>query len=123
MARRAIMLLTLLMTLAYAYADDAVFEGNGYTVFPVQNTDIRMVSEKIWLRFPQGLGFGMEVEEVFENLGSAANVTIGFPFSTDDLDLALENSPDPEWVPESFDPRRDPHFQTFVDGRPIPAAL
>jgi hypothetical protein len=123
MARSAYVLVGLLLCLAPASADDAVFRGDGATVFPVESTDIRMVSERIRLHYREGLGFAVDVDELFENQGPATSLTIGFPFGSGELDLSLENSPDPAWVPESFDPRQDPHFQTLVDGQSIPTSL
>ena len=83
---------------AYLWADMAPVRSVGYTIRPIQETSVRMVSEKVEITLNDSLAF---VSSRFDmkNEGNAKNLLVGFPrdFENDLLD-----------------------FRAWVDGKEIP---
>ncbi|MEE9119183.1 MAG: YARHG domain-containing protein, partial [Calditrichia bacterium] len=100
-------------------ADDAVYYGDGASVFPIKSTDIQMVSETIHLKYagttyqPVWL---VEVEEKFKNHGPAINVQIGFPFDTHEI---FDFPDDYTGRTDDIKSEYDPQFKTYINGNPV----
>jgi len=93
--------------------DDAVYFGDGASVFPVISADIQMVSEVIHMEYAGRLGWLVEVEEKFKNHGPAINVQIGFPFDTwEEFDIPEDYTGRTDNIKSEYDPQ----FKTFING-------
>jgi len=89
-------------------ADDATYEGDGATVFPISNDQIQMLHEEVVCN--GGYKWVIEMTATYKNFGPATTVQMGFPFK--------------QQLPEESDNSRndyfDPRFKTFIDGKSIP---
>jgi len=89
-----------------AHADDAVYNGDGIDVYPLESADIQMVAEVITVPDKGGRDrFEVDVDMTFKNHGAQTTVQMGFPILTD-------------WV----DGERiefDPHLRTWVNGKEV----
>jgi hypothetical protein len=92
--------------------NDAVFSGDGVTVFPVKTADIQMVTDSVAIKRGGDLGWLVEVITTFKNYGPDTVVQIGFPFN-----YATPETADTEFEGEF--PIR-PDFKAFVDDKPVP---
>ena len=93
------------------FANDAVFSGNGVTVFPVRTAEIQMVTDSVTIKRGGGLGWLVEVIAAFKNFGPDTVVQIGFPF-----DWGTPETSDTEFEGEY---PVTPDFRAFVDGKPV----
>lgn len=100
------------ITAAALYGNDAIFQGNGVTVFPVKSADIQMVTDSVTIKRGGELGWLVEVVATFKNFGPEAAVQVGFPFEYSSPET-LETE-----FPGEYPVR--PNFKAFVDGRPVP---
>lgn len=92
----------LLFTLSTTHADDASYEGDGIDVYPLQNTDIQLVSEVITI----STGWNVHVDMTFKNHGADTTVQMGFPvFSS--------------YSPDDGEKEDDHNFQTWVNGEKV----
>ena len=75
----------------FSLADDASWEGDGYTVIPLTNSQIQLVSEKIKIteQSEKMSNYGFQNEQwlidaelIFKNLGSNTSVQMGFPIES-----------------------------------------
>jgi hypothetical protein len=105
------LLLVFAGTLKCLFANDAVFSGNGVTVFPVRTAEIQMVTDSVTIKRGGGLGWLVEVIASFKNFGPDTVVQIGFPFS-----WGTPETSDTEFEGEYPD---TPDFRAFVDGKPV----
>ncbi len=60
-------------------ANDASMGRNGETVYPMEETDARMVSEDIYIKYSMSEPGHVICEFIFENVGDAKSVLMGFP--------------------------------------------
>lgn len=69
-----------------AHADDSAFGGNGIDVYPLQHSEIQLVSEVITISDNRVNGgqWSIHVTMFFKNHGPDAAVQMGFPLFTDD---------------------------------------
>jgi hypothetical protein len=93
------------------YGNDAVFSGNGVTVFPIKTAEIQMVTDSVTIKRGGGLGWFVEVIATFKNFGPDTVVQIGFPF-----EWGTPETSDTEFEGEYPD---TPDFRAFVDGKPV----
>ena len=113
----SIVMLCFLLTTS-GLADDAVYFGDGASVFPLRSTDIQMVSETIHIKFtgttyqPRWL---VEVEEKFKNHGAAIDIQIGFPFDT----YEIFDFPDDYTGKDDIKSEYDPQFKTYINEDPV----
>lgn len=100
----AVCLSSMLFVINPASADDTAYFGQGETVIPINNSQIRMVSEVVRIQYDNKQDVNMEVnggtfhvncEFVFQNMGDATVVQMGFP----DSSLSIRN------------------FKTLIDGK------
>ncbi|HVP36255.1 MAG TPA: hypothetical protein VMT04_04605 [Terriglobales bacterium] len=75
--------LILLSATSISFADDAAFEGEGETVWPVESRDIEMVAETVLVQ-PGKNGWDANCVFILRNTGEATEVQIGFPDMTDE---------------------------------------
>ncbi len=97
-----------------SYCDDAVYSGDGVNIYPIEETNVRLVSEEIKITQGEGLGWGVDVSINFKNEGPSTTVQMGFPFDA--------YSPDDGSIEDSDSTSNntlDPHFRTFVDGQEL----
>ena len=74
-----LLILTIVIVIPVA-ANDASMGRNGETVYPLEETDVRMVAEDIYVKYIAETGSGhVTCEFVFENSGEAKSVLMGFP--------------------------------------------
>lgn len=96
--------------------DDAVYFGDGASVFPLQSNDIQMVSEIIYIKYTNSKFWKVEVEEKFKNHGSATDVQIGFPFDTfEEFDIPDDYTGNTENIKSEYDPK----FKTYINGEAV----
>ena len=70
----------ILVSSGTVYANDASMGRMGETVYPLQETDVTMVSEEIFIKFyADGSSGKVTCEFVFENSGEEKTVLMGFP--------------------------------------------
>ncbi len=95
-------------------ADDSVYQGNGYNVYAIQNSDVQLVAETITITDNRALGlskrqnFGINVDMTFKNQGADTTVQMGFPVFMNEE--------------EGEQTEIDTHFRTWVNGQEIPVA-
>lgn len=93
------------------YADDSVYQGDGYHVYPIRNTDVQLVAETITITDNNAFGnskrqnFGVDVDMTFKNHGADTTVQMGFPVFIDDN--------------EGEQIEIDTHFRTWVNGQEV----
>ena len=100
--------LILLLSSGITFADDTVFEGEGETVWPVENKEIEMVAETVMVR-PAGRRWEANCTFVLRNTGNATEIQVGFPDLTDEgpgADLTKGTIQD---------------FKCYVDGKEVNA--
>lgn len=99
---------------AIVQADDTVYSGNGYHVYPIQNSDVQLVAETIVITdnyaFSGGPRFGsgrftINVDMTFKNHGPDTTMQMGFP--------VLIDARDGEAVEIKT------HFRTWVNGKEV----
>jgi len=109
----AIVVLLASMTLIVR-ADDSVYTGDGYNVYPIQNSDVQLVAEKIVITdnyaFGRGPRFGdtrfiINVDMTFKNHGPDTKLQMGFPVMIN------------EEVGESIEIKTN--FRTWVNGKEV----
>ncbi len=94
-----------------ANADDSVYQGSGYQVYPIQNADVQLVAETITITDNRAFGtskrqnFGINVDMTFKNLGADTTVQMGFP--------VFINEEEGEQI------EIDTHFRTWVNGQEV----
>jgi hypothetical protein len=95
-------------------ADDSVYFGDGYHVYPIENSDVQLVAEKIVIADNQAFGgdlkkkadrFTINVDMTFKNQGPDTTLQMGFPVLADDRDGKLVEI--------------DTHFRTWVNGKEV----
>jgi len=74
----ALLILTTFIVVPVA-ANDASMGRNGETVYPMEETDVRMVSEDIYIKYNSGARGHVTCEFVFHNESEAKTVLMGFP--------------------------------------------
>ena len=100
----------------FSLADDSSWEGDGYTVMPLSNNQIQLVSEKIQIveqpawkpPFSQSFSKNMwliDAELIFKNLGGSTSVQMGFP---------IESSEEGDFPQD---------LKTWVDGVPVTTTI
>lgn len=94
-----------------AYANDSVYQGDGYHVYPMQNSDVQLVAETITITDNRAFGhskiqnFGINVDMIFKNHGTDTMVQMGFPvFINEEEGDQIEI---------------DTHFRTWVNGKEV----
>ena len=103
----------LLLLPGIAFANDASMGRMGETVYPLQETDVRMVSEDIFIKFNSADVSGdVTCEFVFENPGEAKSVLMGFPAS---MKVEFEGMTTEERVSLN-------NFTSFINGSQIPVS-
>lgn len=99
---------------AIVQADDSVYSGDGYHVYPIQNSDVQLVAETIVITdkyaFSGGPRFGddrftINVDMTFKNHGPDTTLQMGFP--------VMVNNRGGEIV------EIDTHFRTWVNGKKV----
>ena len=87
-----------------ACANDASFGGRGNTVYPLQNNQIKMVSEKVYVTEVEvkDVGWQVECSFVFHNTGKETIVQMGFPDARGSGGV---------WTIRNF--------KTYVNGKPV----
>lgn len=75
--------LIFLLAAGVSFADDAAFEGEGETVWPVESKDIEMVAETVMVQ-PGKAGWDANCVFILRNTGKAAEIQVGFPDITDE---------------------------------------
>ncbi|MDA8099716.1 MAG: YARHG domain-containing protein [Nitrospiraceae bacterium] len=94
-----------------SYADDSVYEGNGYQVFPTKSSEVQLVAETITITDNKAFGhskrnnFGFDVDMTFKNHGGDTVLQMGFPVLVDDI--------------EGEQIEIDTHFRTWVNGQEV----
>ena len=101
--------LIIIMLGSLLWADDASYEGDGATVFPISNDQIQMLHEKVVCN--GGYKWYIEMTATYKNFGPETTVQMGFPFKQ-----KLPEETDDQSLSDNFDPQ----FKTFVDGKSIP---
>ncbi len=94
-----------------AYSNDGYFKGRGDIVFPLNNNDIELISEKVHIKPIWGkigkrerlIGWKADCYFNFYNTGNKATILIGFP------DAKIEKTK--EWVIKDL--------KSFIDGKQI----
>jgi len=114
MLKKLILLLAIVLlayTPAIVHADDSVYLGDGYQVYPIQNSDIQLVREAIVITDNHAFGhnlkklterFTITVDMTFKNHGPDTTVQMGFPVMADDEAGEI-----------------DTHFRTWVNGKEV----
>ncbi len=94
------------------FCNDAIFSGDGETLFPVKTADIQMVTDSVVIKRGYGLGWTVEVVATFKNSGPDTVVQIGFPFEYET----------PETAGTEFEGEYPvtPDFRAFVNGQSVP---
>jgi YARHG domain len=99
---------------AISHADDSAYYGNGYHVYPMQNSDVQLVAETIVITDnfsfgrtpPVGKGrFTINVDMTFKNQGPDTTLQMGFPVMVDDGGGELVEI--------------NAHFRTWVNGKEV----
>ena len=113
----------ILILVSFLFPNDSVYEGQGVQVFPIQETEIQMVSEQINIyRFSEDK-WEVNVTGYFKNHGKAKTVQIGFPFeySSPDFDPAcrISDIQDVNKIMDSIKTYFDPQFKAYIDGEEI----
>lgn len=76
-------------------ADDSVYLGDGYQVYPIQNSEVQLAQETIVITDEHAFGrdlkklfkrFTVTVYMIFKNHGPSTTLQMGFPVLTDDRD-------------------------------------
>jgi hypothetical protein len=126
--RSALAILCIFSAIADLTANDSAykFEGKGNTVVPVQNDQIEMVAETIWMKLDHKAGrWFVDCEFTFKNSGPATTVLMGFPDTRantiwlypgdpgHDAGLPVSSKLPHEWSLKDF--------KVQVDGSPVPA--
>jgi hypothetical protein len=102
-------------TPAIVQADDTVYSGDGYHVYPMQNSDVQLVAETIVITDNQVFDrhvnkwadrFTINVDMTFKNHGSDTTLQMGFPVLVEDYDGKLVEI--------------ETHFRTWVNGKEVP---
>jgi hypothetical protein len=118
MFKKLILLLAIVLlahTPAIVQADDSVYFGDGYQVYPIQNSDVQLAAETIVITdnyaFSGGPRFGhdrfaINVDMTFKNHGPDTTLQLGFPVMID------------EEVGESIEIQTN--FRTWVNGKEVP---
>ena len=75
--------LIFLLTTGVSFADDAAFEGEGETVWPVESKDIEIVAETVMVQ-PGKAGWDANCIFILRNTGKATEIQVGFPDMTDE---------------------------------------
>jgi len=97
------------------HADASVYRGDGYDVYPIQNSDVQLVAETIVITDnfafgrnpPFGKGrFTINVDMTFKNHGPDTTLQMGFPVLVDDRGGELIEI--------------NTYFHTWVDGKGVP---
>jgi hypothetical protein len=98
-----IFLMTICLTFIQeqCHGNDAAYYGDGADVFPLENTDIQLVSESININYSDMST--VDVHMIFKNLGKDTTVQMGFPVYSD----------------STGDEGYNYHFQTWVDGNKV----
>ena len=95
-------------------ADDTVYSGDGYHVYPIQNSDVQLVAETIVITDNHAFVFArskwvdrftINVDMTFKNQGPDTTLQMGFPVLADDRDGELIEI--------------DTHFLTWVNGKEV----
>ena len=102
-----LVILLILCLSSMAMADDAVFKGEGETVWPVESKEIEMVAETVLVE-PGEDGWNANCIFILKNTGEATEVQVGFP------DLTLSG---PGY--EETEVGTIKNFRCFVDGEEI----
>ena len=103
-----IIFLFLQLTISSHFANDAVYRnsGNGSDVFPVNSSNIKMVSEKINITFLDRYFWKVEMDGLFQNIGPSEELQIGFPIDKIYAPIGTNSE-----TTENID------FKTIVDGK------
>lgn len=107
-------LLLVNISTSLTYADDSVYQGDGYHVYPIKNADVQLVAETITITDNNAFGkskrqnFGVMVDMTFKNYGADSTVQMGFPVFIDDV--------------EGEQIEIDTHFRTWVNGKEVAIA-
>ena len=113
----------ILVLITFLFPNDAVYEGQGVQVFPIQETEIQMVSEQINIfRFSEDK-WEVNVTGYFKNHGKTKTVQIGFPFeysSPDfDPDFRLSGIQEASIIQDSIETYFNPQFKAYLNGNEI----
>lgn len=100
---------------AIVQADDSVYMGSGYHVYPIQNSDVQLAAETIVItdnhafsggpRFDSNR-FAINVDMTFKNHGPDTTLQMGFPVIIDARD--------------GEEVEIKTHFRTWVNGKEVP---
>ncbi|MDF2545271.1 MAG: hypothetical protein K0R93_169 [Anaerosolibacter sp.] len=113
--RRIMIVCLLLLSMGSAvYGDDAVLGGSGNTVYPIYDTQVEMLSEKIDIEV-QGDYSLVRCEFLFRNTGEKETITVGFP--------AYGTLPPLEHRAAFEDDEKLYDFQTYVDGQEVKTVI
>jgi hypothetical protein len=101
--------LVFLIFIELTWANDAVYKGNGSDLKPVQESNVQMVSELIYITYGPGMGVDVDVITTFKNHGPAVDLQVGFP-------IILAGLWDIEDTLHTLPEKYDPGFEIWIDG-------
>jgi len=114
MFKKLILLLAIILlahAAAIVQADDSAYYGDGYHVYPIQNSDVQLAAETIVItdnvafnRTGKGR-FTIKVDMTFKNQGPDTTLQMGFPVMIDDSGGELREI--------------DTRFRTWVNGKEV----
>ena len=96
------------------YGDDSVLGGVGNTVYPIFDTEVQMMGERVDIQIRDRKAF-VRCEFLFKNTGKKEKVTIGFP--------AYGTLPPTEDRQHFGDDLKIYDFMTYVDGKEIQTTI
>jgi hypothetical protein len=105
-----------------SYADDAAYFGDGADVYPLQHTDVQLVSETITIIDYRSLNSNkydlkyrwlVQVNMTFKNHGPDTSFQMGFPLFAGEDNEGDDNDDD------SAGKAINVHFRTWIDGKEI----
>jgi hypothetical protein len=106
-----ILILTAIIPGNSSWADDSIYQGNGYQVFPTKSSDVQLFAETITITDNKAFGrskrdnFSFDVDMTFKNHGGDVLIQMGFPVLIDESDGEQTEI--------------DTHFRTWVSGQEV----
>ena len=110
-------LMFLVLTATPSRSDDGIFGGEGDTVYPTTQTNIRMVSEMVKLK-RHDRDISAQCEFAFMNSGPTEEITMGFPAHPAE-DYDVENDKMVEYTTNL----QIKNFKVWIDGHDVPYVL
>lgn len=105
----------LLFLLNYrVYADHGILGGKGNTIYPMMDTSVEMMSQKVEIKVKSGRSY-VRCEFLFKNTGEKEKIKVGFPaYGTDRIDKERKGFNENTKI---YD------FETYIDGQEIPVHI